>query len=174
MDKKIILTLLICTVTFLIGCQSTPENNLKKELTLDFDVQYIRTDGYVDGASYPMITVINSAQELNEYYAINRDTYDLDKKEKVYSDTTIGFLDAVDKYDDAYFKDNILVLVLLEEGSGSIRHKVSDVKRNDNNIEIGIKRIVPEIGTSDMAEWHIMVELKREAYNDADINVIFE
>lgn len=163
----------MCVVISFSGCQSQTENNLEKGLMLDFEAQYIRTNGYVDEVRYPIILLINTTEELEEYYKQNRDTYDLERKEKVYSDTTIGFLDAVDKYDDIYFKDNILVFILLEEGSGSVGHDISGVKLNEKAVEIGIERIVPEVGTDDMAQWHVMVELKRDTYNDSEIKVIY-
>ncbi|MCT8138559.1 hypothetical protein H1D32_12895 [Anaerobacillus sp. CMMVII] len=173
MSNKIVI-ILLCTIIFAVGCQATPQNNLEQEITLDFWAQYIRTNAYIDGSSYPLISLINSTEELNMYYISKKNAYDLEKKEVVYSDTTIGFLDAVDKYNDAYFKDNVLVFVLLQEGSGSIRHAITDIKRNQNSVDISIKRIVPQYATDDMAEWHVMVELKRETYNASDFKVIFE
>jgi len=174
MNKIIVVVLLICTVISLVGCQRDSQDNLQQELDINFNAQYVRTDGYLDGVSYPVVTMIDSRIELDNYYNENKDSYYLERMENADSDTTIGFLDATYKYDDAYFKDNILVLVLLEEGSGSVRHKVLGVKGNKNSTDIAIKRIVPEIGTDDMAEWHIMVELKREIYKGSEIKVIFE
>ena len=90
----------------------------------------------------------------------------MERNEVVYSDTTIGFLDACDKYDDAYFERQNLVLIILEEGSGSIRHEITDVRkrRDENGASLGwditIKRIVPEMGTDDMAQWHLFLEVQ--------------
>ncbi|MBQ7349676.1 MAG: hypothetical protein IJW56_02180, partial [Bacteroides sp.] len=85
------------------------------------------------------------------------------------SDSTIGFLDACDKYNAEYFEDQILVMVLLEEGSGSNRHNVDNVKLgSDGKLYISIRSIVPEVGTCDMAEWHILIEPEK------DINVASE
>lgn len=126
---------------------------------LEFGVQYVRTNGYHDGVRYPVVTVIHSMDELNAYYEANKENYSLERRTgTIYSDSTIGFLDACDKYDDEYFKDRILLLVLLEEGSGSIRHSVDRVANVDGKIEVEIRTIVPEIGTDDMAEWHILIE----------------
>ncbi|MBQ8812930.1 MAG: hypothetical protein IJZ85_00310 [Lachnospiraceae bacterium] len=128
----------------------------------DFSVQYIRTDGYHEDIDYPVVKIIRSADELSTYYEEYKDIYYLENPAKVYSDTTIGFLDACEKYDDAYFEQQILVFVLLEEGSGSIRHQVTDVRvignDGESEMEIAIKTIVPEVVTDDMAEWHLMIE----------------
>lgn len=125
-------------------------------------VQYIRTDGYADGAKFPRVAVIESKKALDSYYHSNKDTFDLERRQMVYSDTTKGFLDACDRYDAHFFESSYLVLVLLEEGSGSVRHKVAGVEKTDGGIKVKIQRIVPEIGTDDMAQWHIILEMKKD------------
>lgn len=129
---------------------------------VSFEAQYIRTDGYHESMEYPMVRVIHSVEELKAYYDSNKDIYNLERRDKVYADTTIGFLDACDKYNESYFEKQFLVLVLLEEGSGSIRHEVTEVElvKTDQKQELAVNIIikVPEIGTDDMAEWHIFVE----------------
>jgi len=125
---------------------------------INFNAQYIRTNGYVDGAKYPFITVISSRIELDEYYGGYKETYDFSSRPVVYSDTTIGFVDAMEKYTDEYFADGFLVIVLLEEGSGSIRHEVERIEANG---DVVINRLLPGMGTDDMAEWNIIIELDK-------------
>lgn len=131
-----------------------------------FEAQYIRTDGYSEERSYPYHVVINSKEELVAYYEANKELFDLERKDNVYSDTTIGFLDACDKYADTFFERQNLVLIVFEEGSGSIRHEITDVRRrwDENGASLGwnitINRIVPEVGTDDMAQWHLFLEVQ--------------
>ena len=132
-------------------------------------VQYIRTDEHSDsgGVKYPVITVVSSKTELDRYYNNNKDIYylgpnylrfrerdpDLNYADEYFA---LGFIEAIENYSDTFFADNFLVLVLLEEGSGSIRHKV---ERIDKNGDIAISRLIPEGDcTGDMAEWHIIIE----------------
>ena len=126
-----------------------------------FEAQYIRTNGGPE-EGYPYHTVISSRAELEAYYESHKDIYDLERRETVYSDSTIGFLDACDKYDDAYFERQNLVLIVLQEGSGSIRHEITDVRRNMENggWDITIDRKVPEVVTDDMAQWHLFLEVQ--------------
>ncbi len=127
-------------------------------------VQYIRTNGGSEGVTFPGVAVIRSVAELNGYYQKNREAFDLERRESVYSDSTIGFLDACDAYDEAYFQSKYLILVLLEEGSGSTRHEVTAVTAQpDGTLAVSIRTIVPEVGTCDMAQWHILLELDRGA-----------
>lgn len=159
--------------------QSGKEGSEKRELTaeftlekatvpqtgdLAFSAQYIRTDGYHGEEQYPQTFLIDSVEALNAYYEANKDKHDLERREKVYSDTSIGFLDACDSYTEDFFKENCLVMVLVQEGSGSIRHAVTKVCRTaEGQTEVYVKSIVPEAGTCDMALWHILVELDRSA-----------
>lgn len=148
-----------------------------KKTFIDFQTQYIRTDGYHDGVEYPIVKIIRSVNELNSYYNENKEKYSLERREDPASDSTIGFLDACDKYDEAYFEDQILVIVLLEEGSGSIRHNVDNVKLgSDGKLYISIRRDVPEVGTDDMAEWHILIEPEKDinVANDSDVVVYLD
>ena len=146
---------------FTVGTVKCPEDS--KNTPLVYGAQYIRTNGYQYWTDAPTVSIISSLQELNDYYNTWHEVYDLERKEKVYSDTTIGFLDACDKYDAEFFEENYLIFVVLEEGSGSIRHKVASVEQTaDKKLSIGIDRKVPEVGTDDMAQWHIIVELSRE------------
>lgn len=122
-------------------------------------VQYIRTDGWQEQVRYPQIAILESAASLEAYIEDNHLRYDLGCREAASADSTIGFVMAVEGYDEAWFEENVLVLVILEEGSGSNRHEVKGVTAKG---EILIERIVPEVGTCDMAVWHIMLELPKD------------
>ena len=157
---------------FTVSRTGDADKDIKKTF-IDFEPQYIRTDGYNDDVEYPVVKIIRSVDELNAYYKENKDRYDLERKDNVYSDNTIGFLDACDKYDAAYFEDQILVMVLLEEGSGSNRHNVDNVKLgSDGKLYINIRTIVPEAGTCDMAEWHILIEPEKNVDVSSESDVL--
>ena len=153
---------------FLSGSGGYEEETASEELP--FEAQIIRTDGYHDGATYPRTLLIDSAEELNRYLEENRELYDFGHKDKVYADTTTGFVDAIKGYDGAWFRDHQLILVLLEEGSGSVRHAVTAVKGGEKP-EVTVTRLVPEVGTDDMAEWHILIGIDRNLEPGTEIAV---
>ncbi|MBQ3637609.1 MAG: serpin family protein, partial [Clostridia bacterium] len=136
-----------------------------------YTAQYVRTDGYRDGEVYPKAILISSADELNRYYEENRNFYDFGHREKVYADSSIGFADAIGKYDAAWFENHRLILVLLEEGSGSVRHELAGVMPRKNGLTVEIVSRIPEVGTSDMAEWHILIETERMIDPETEIRV---
>ena len=175
--KRLCTILLAAGMLFgLTGCQDagqkdvppilygTADNQKEAETAVPFRAQYIRTNGSGDGVVlFPCVRIIQSPWELENYYTAFRESFDLERREKVSEDFTIGFLDACDGYDETFFQENYLIFVLLEEGSGSIRHQVSGVERTeDKKLAISIDREVPETGTDDMAQWHIILELSRD------------
>ena len=157
--------LLLIVLTAFYGCDKmdTIRDSKPDSGKLDLKEQYIRTNqiDVMAEITYNTVATASSAAELNSYFDTN----------KQYFDFTGAFMDfpsfekALEKYDDAYFKDNMLALVLLQEGSGSIRHRVISAVRVGDEIAVNIEREVPEVGTSDMAEWHIILELSKA---DAD------
>jgi len=111
------------------------------------DAYYIRV-AYDSSATSPTHTVIRSVDELANHIR-NAGTSSFGETE---------YANVITRYTDAYFADNILVIVVLAEPSGSNRHAVESI---DSNGTIGIKQLIPEIGTSDMAMWHILIPLDK-------------
>ena len=160
------------TAEFTLGNVKCPDDSKVTGTEVQWAAQYIRTNGgYEAKVIYPCVRIIHSLQELKDYYNTWHEVFDLERKDKVYSDTTIGFLDACDQYDEAFFEKNYLIFVLLEEGSGSIRHEVRSVEQTeDKKLSISIDRKVPEVGTDDMAQWHIILELSRDVLVENSID----
>ena len=138
------------------------------EQNVEFKAIYVRTNGYHDGEKYPRASWITTPDEIQKYYEANKDKYYLESIGHPYSDQTVGgFTEAVKDYDEAFFRDYDLIFVVLEEGSGSIRHEVTAVKalrQNDGrqSLQTEITRLIPEVGTDDMAEWHVILEIPKE------------
>lgn len=165
--KKILTILLIISTLLFVSCyqQKHPiaEEPQKDEPKTEVEisgVQYIRTNGVNDIFEYPRLIRISSRKSLDYYLSSFNGIYSLGKREKLYSDSTIGFADAIEKYDSEYFESYDLYLAVIEEGSGSIRHLVEDAA--DGYVEI--VSLIPETaGIEDMAEWHIIIEVNKGA-----------
>lgn len=131
-----------------------------------FEAQYVRTNGWSDEAGYPYCAVISSRAELEAYYEAYRDRYDLERRDAVPAGGAIGFLDACDRYDDRYFEGQDLVLIVLEENSGSIRDEITGVRRRYAasgafaGWDISIGSGGTEEVTDDMAQWHLFLEVQ--------------
>lgn len=143
--------------------------------------QAIRTGCYYGTSSeypdFPYTVIIETSAELKKYIKENENSFDLSRKDEVYADTTIGFPDAADKYDDEYFKENSLIIAVDTQPSGSIRYTHAYLECIGNSELFDTLRIIeyhPCLQTCDEAAWHIIVEAKKGTYDD-DIKLkIFE
>lgn len=153
--------------------EATTEYDDNSIAELPFRAQYIRTNSCSEMVSFPDVKLIKSAEELEDYYEENREAFYLDAQ--WYSDGNGSFPDACAGYDEAFFQENYLLMVLLEEGSGSITHRVQQVTTaSEDRISVSIDTIEPECGTCDMAQWHIILELSRDyEVEDQDHVMVF-
>lgn len=147
-------TLMAVMMFCLVGCG-------KDEIS--FEVQYVQTNGVAENVNYPLFQSITSEEELQEYYKDNMDNYN-------FSDslgTSVSFTTAIDKYDSNYFEDSFLIVVLLEENSSTIFHKVTDITEDG---KIVIEKTVPDDGNTDIANWHLLIELDKK-YQDTQFQL---
>lgn len=130
--------------------------------------QCIRTNGTAVDYTYPHTVLIRSRAELKQYYEDQKRNFDLGPRDKILAGSTVGFWNACNQYQDAYFAEHDLILVVLEESSGSVRHEVQSVSRSDDGWVISIRAIIPEVGTCDMAQWHLLLEIPKDRIGEGD------
>ncbi|HZK39204.1 MAG TPA: hypothetical protein VFD23_03495 [Clostridia bacterium] len=180
MKAKIIAALTLLVVATLGGCRGssdsiTTQGESRQAATpMGFSASYIRTDGYHEDVRYPVVTVITAQNQLEEYYTAHKDRYFLERQTSTAPNAALGFLDMADKYDDTYFEDHTLVLILTQESSGSVRYELTKVTQNSDAVDVTVRRDVPRTGTADMAQWHIFLELDKAQHKGAKVRVTFE
>lgn len=136
---------------------------------VDADVQYIKTAYYSDMNGQTII--IESKEELDEYFNTNKEKYNLGHRDKVYADSTIGFENAIEKYDEEFFKNKNIVLLLVTATSGSITYKADSITINDGVMDVKISRHAPEYCDCMMAGWHIIVETEKISIDEINVYV---
>ena len=140
---------------------NTVNNTLNN--TTDCKVGYYRADfaSYAE-KKYPIATAINSANQLRTYHESNKHTYQFNQAHSAQPSMEDEVFGENSQYHrEEFYKHKTLLLIALEESSGSIRHKVESVTRANGSLKISITRIMPEIGTADMAQWHIVLALNK-------------
>ena len=129
-----------------------PDLSDHKTGVVGLSAKYVRVNGGSQ-TEYPATMLIESKTELEEF---------LSRQDQVSLTTLDTMREAVSSYDAAWFGSHYLLMVFLEEPSGSIRHEVRDLFRDvPPKCVVTIDRIVPETGTADMAYWYIFIELNR-------------
>lgn len=129
-----------------------------------FSATSYRSYNTPSGIKFPQIRVIKSVEALNEYV----------------KEFNNEFAEECKKYDEEYFKGKPLIVVILEEGSCSITHTVTDLKMSDDGkLYVYIDVNVPEAGDCAMAYWHILIEPDKEITDDIanltwyDVQLVF-
>lgn len=124
-------------------------------------VHYLHVNWYENMAA-PAATVITDADSLALYLDEIRSPYDDGAEDLVFGSI-------LETYPDEFFADRSLLLVLLEENSGSISHEVLSVSPDT----VTVRRVVPEVGTCDMAGWLLLVELDEVLDDGSVLSVAF-
>ncbi len=136
---------------------------------IPFEAQYIRTGLANYTKSFPVVTLIRSKEELNAYYNANKEIFSLDTD----NNGGTAYLDACKKYNAEFFEQNALIFIALEEGSGSTRHNIESLKADKNGaVYINILSVEPEVGTCDMAYWHIITEIPKNYAPEANDDIL--
>ena len=161
--KKFALHFLLLLILF-TGCGA---NNS----FMEFSYQSVRTNGGRPDMSYPSVFLISSFDELYSYYTDNKDYYDLERRKEETNGSIIGFLDVCDEYSASYFEENNLLLACVRDPSGSIEHQVTNIECDKDGIwNIDIKSI-PLGATTDMATWHIFIQIDKNITSDDSLKV---
>lgn len=128
--------------------------------TSNDSVQFIKTN-WVENSEG--VIIVNSHKELLEYYNVNLKKFSLGPREKIASDSTIGFANAIEKYDEEYFRNSSIIIAILEENSGSYRHKYDGYSVNKiGTLTVNIKTTCDsDYATCDMAGWHVIIETNK-------------
>ena len=139
--------------------------------------QAIRTDGaYSDE---PVVAIISSVDELMQYYNSSKESYDLESRDVVYSDSTIGFMDAIVPYGEEFFGEKELIFVILTAPSGSMRYIPYSVNFDADGAltraTVAVDTYMPHIGDDSVATWHLILEIPRSKGIDSigQIEVVF-
>lgn len=159
MKKLISLFCVLAALLTLFGCNTPAPDECK------YETNVVHIGSFLDPVLYE--------GSLNPDIPIHKlDTLaDLEKfKEKASSSYTLGsFYAATEKYDEAFFAENSLLIIGTAAGSGSYDFKVKSVSINGIHCTVSIDKISSIAMTTDMAAWFITV-----AIPDAEISYCTE
>ena len=75
------------------------------------------------------------------------------------------------RYNAKFFKKNNLIIVLVDQGSGSVKYSVSSLGCNDGLLTINIDKISGMVQTMDFASWFLFLEIGKDACNVQNIKI---
>ncbi len=154
-----------------------------KVTDIEYEASFIRADSMSDGglgtfikySENPSSIAISSTQHILIAHIPDKGELDMLRADiSQYYQTNIAygeqvsFDEKVSMYDDAFFEEKALLILSLSEGSGSICHEVEFVRgRKSPRVYVCIKRITPEVGTCDMADWFAIIEVSKSDIDTA-------
>ena len=125
--------------------------------------KYVSTEGGKEGVEFPNVILIHSVEELERYIEENRAYFDLESRDSPSADAEPGFMDFCIFYDEAFFEKQYLVMVLVEESSDAMCHKVNHVGiSGDGQLYVNLQTKKSDVQFDGTSQWHILIELGRE------------
>ena len=118
---------------------------------------------YFDAATGSMAVVrIHSVEELREAFGDPVGTQDFADED---------FVAGWQGFDSTFFENRSLVVLMIQRGSGSIRHRVDSVSADSGNHSLTVQLTTeyPTVETCDMAYWFIFLPVDKQA---ADLDVV--
>lgn len=158
--------------------EENPNTDIEIAEDVEFAARFLRT-GWFEESKKASVHRIGSRAELCSYYDTYREDRHLNfgyQADEKYSGAHYFLEFECSEYDDRFFEEHVLIIVVLQESSGSIRHKINRITRTaQDHLSVYIDPIVPEAGTCDMAAWHIMIAIENEnaPKKAADIKVFY-
>ena len=138
-------------------CLQGPETSAEGE-QIPFESQTVRIVWRENLGEQPQTQVIRTPADLAK--ALGED--------EAY-ESSADLLDELKaSYTEPFFSAQELLLLRLEEGSGSISLQVTSVFRAPNGVTVTVRRQVPEICTADMAAWLLFVSLPQGTVSASD------
>ncbi len=149
-----------------------------KVTDIEYKATYIRADSMTDGAFSAFMKycenastmAISSVQHIPLAHFSDSERFGRfvsDISENYQTDISYNgeasLLEKAAEYDKAFFEENDLLILELYASSGSIRHEVEFVRgRKSPLVYVCINRIIPEVVTSDVANWFALIVVPKD------------
>lgn len=118
-----------------------------------------------DGLTHLTISKFDSAEEVDSLVESTKAIY---QSHMPHDYNVPSFKEIAERYDEKFFEDNVMFLVMKGEGTGSYRFGVGDIKVDGQKCTVYIDRLNnPELVTCDMAMWFISVAVPRTNIKNA-------
>lgn len=146
------------------GLTTLPQN------PIPFEVKTFSDSVYPDLESERKPIIIRSVEEKNAFLEEYKDRFNngfSGDGERIEG----KFLPALAQYDESYFKEHSLVIILHEESSGSYSNTVTHVSYKDGAATVYLFRDTQEgfLVTGDMREWQYVIELDAREITSVEV-----
>ncbi len=164
------LSIALARDTFDVDAQKTPRLSATSAVEHRYGTVFtsFRTNTHYEREK-PLVRIVESQGDLDDLIEL------LEAKEG--TSALAALITALEKTPEDHFDTRILVLVHLVEPSGSIRHRFDRLESDEGVLTLHLKRHIPQIGTTDMASWHVLLDVMPEEPYDTvvvEVDNVFE
>ena len=100
----------------------------------------------------------DTKEQLDEFIAAAKDDLSLDHR----YNGSASFNETITQYNEAFFKENSLLMAYVTAGSGSERFGITSIDYTADSLILHVRRINdPDVGTADMAGWMVMTGIPK-------------
>ena len=131
-----------------------------------YNVFYTNHHIPLTGAEYPSVTLVTSRTQLEDTFMT--DSYE----DPLASQEFLSEMEC-SEFTDTFFETKDVLIILLEEDSGSVSHTLTSIERADTGSPwtVHIRRRVPEMQTEDMAYWYIVAEIDKNLLENSSVEI---
>ena len=76
-----------------------------------------------------------------------------------------------ERYYDAFFVNSDMLLIMIDERSGTNRHRVESLRLEDGKVVVSITRLTGYLSTDDVKYWDIVLQCAKNSLPDVEIEV---
>ncbi len=145
--KSVLLVVMLFIVGILSGCG-------------DYEYYTVIEDNH--------IITMGETDDIEPILIKNNDKMSELKAEEWFNLMSEDFVSEIEKYDDEYFENKMLVLVLKISSTSDVKYTVNDVTLNDTTVSINIDEKLPNRGNDEMCGYAIFIEIEKKE----DVNIV--
>jgi len=113
------------------------------------------------------LPLVDMETEIGHYLIFKnaQEVGDLVTRLSAYDFIDAGFLhESYSRFDDEFFKDNVLVLALVDRGSSRVGYELGSLTVDNGTLNVNVIRNSPMIQTMDYVPWVMILELCNTNY----------
>lgn len=147
--KRIVFVGIVLSVLCLAACEGSQIKNY------EYEVYYVRNSLRSDDEVYPSANIFRSLEEWEDFYKEYPDGA------QIVPVNTKELNKVCKQYDEAYFEEHDLIVLMIDEtsGSNSLEMKKVYYDKKNGQWQLTVKRHMAKGGSDDMVMWNILVEL---------------
>ena len=127
-------------------------------ITTEYPCEIVLTPHVEGTASSDGITCVDARDGLDGYITLYKDCYDFEN-----TSVTTCFYDVASPYDEAFFEENVLLIIPIRAASPAVRYVCEGIGRAGEGFDIRIGYTSPSPAVEQETDWHLLIEVPKNS-----------